>query len=49
MRTACPEDKLEFKFFSEPWNGDDLQQNGKGLPIISFGHRLQDFDIQVPK
>ena len=50
MRAACPKDKLEFKFcFFEPWKGDDLEQNREGLSIISFGQRLQDFDIQVPK
>ena len=50
MRAACPKDNLEFKFcFFEPWNGDDLDQNRKGLPIISSGQRLQDCDIQVPK
>ena len=49
MRAACPKDKFEFKFFFEPWNGDDLDQNREGLPIISSGQRLQDFDIQVPK
>ena len=50
VRATCPKDKLEFKFFFfEPWNGDDLEQKRKGLQIISFGQRLQDFDIQVPK
>ena len=50
MRAVCPKDKLDSSFFfPEPWNGDDLEQNRKALPIISFGHRLQDFDIQVPK
>ena len=36
-------------FFSSPVNGDDLDQNRKGLPIISSGQRLQDCDIQAPK
>ena len=49
MRAASPKDNLEFKSFFKPLNGDDLDQNRKGLPIISSGQRLQDCDIQVPK
>ena len=40
---------MNSRFFSSPVNRDDLEQNRKGLSIISFGLRLQDFDIQVPK